>query len=104
MSDTYKRIKSEIISGMKEKNSEKVLTLRTLDSNIKNISISNLHKDGPTEEDVLQGLSQMIKRGTDSAEQFAKGNREDLVKNELSQVAIAKSFLPVQMSREELKQ
>ena len=104
MSDTYKRIKSEIISGMKEKNSEKVLALRTLDSNIKNIAITNLHKDGPTEEDVLQGLSQIIKRGTDSAEQFQKGNREDLVKIELFQVNLAKSFLPKQMTREELKE
>ena len=99
---TYQKIKSEIILSMKEKNSEKLLALRTLDSTIKNISINNNNRSEPTEEETIQGISQIVKRGTDSAEQFKKANREDLVSNELFQVNIAKTFLPKQLSKGEL--
>lgn len=103
MSETYKKLKAEIISAMKAKDADKLLVLRNLDSSIKNFAISAGHREGPTEDDVISGLSQAVKRGTDSAEQFRTGGREDLVQVELFQVEIAKSFLPEQMSREELE-
>lgn len=104
MSDSYQKIKTAIIEAMKAKDSDRLLVLRTLDSSIKNHAIANGHRDGPTDEDVVSGLSQAVKRGTDSAEQFRTGNRMDLVESELFQVEIARSFLPRQMSKEELEQ
>ena len=103
MSDTYNKIKAEIVIAMKAKDANRLLVLRSLDSAIKNHAISAGHRDGPTDEDVIAGLSQAVKRGTDSAEQFRAGNRMDLVESELFQVEIARSFLPEQMSREELQ-
>ena len=103
MSETYKKLKSEIIVAMKAKETEKLLVLRNLDSSIKNFAISAGHREGPNEDDVISGLSQAVKRGTDSAEQFRTGGREDLVQAELFQVEIARSFLPEQLSRVELK-
>ena len=103
MSETYKKIKSEIVIAMKAKDANRLLVLRSLDSAIKNHAINAGHRDGPTDEDVISGLSQAVKRGTDSAEQFRTGNRMDLVESELFQVEIARSFLPAQMSKEELE-
>jgi len=103
MSETYKRLKAEIVVAMKAKDANRLLVLRSLDSSIKNFAITAGHREGPTEDDVISGLSQAVKRGTDSAEQFRTGGREDLVQAELFQVEIAKSFLPEQMSREELE-
>ena len=103
MSDTYNKIKAEIVIAMKAKDANRLLVLRSLDSAIKNHAISAGHRDGPTDEDVIAGLSQAVKRGTDSADQFRTGNRMDLVESELFQVDIARSFLPTQMSREELQ-
>lgn len=102
MSDIYKKIKSEIVIAMKAKDANRLLVLRSLDSAIKNHAINAGHRDGPTDEDVIAGLSQAVKRGADSAEQFRTGNRMDLVESELFQVEIARSFLPEQMSKEEL--
>ena len=102
MSEIYAKIKAEIVAAMKAKDANRLLVLRSLDSAIKNHAINAGHRDGPTEEDVLSGLSQAVKRGSDSAEQFKAGNRMDLVESELFQVEIARSFLPQQMSREEL--
>lgn len=104
MSETYSKIKSEIIVAMKSKDSDRLLALRSLDSTIKNISINLGHRDGPTEEDVLSGLAQMIKRGLDSAEQFKNAGREDLFQTESFQVSVAQSFLPKQLTKEELKE
>lgn len=103
MSQTYSKLKSEIIFAMKAKDSNRLLALRSFDSTIKNIAINSGHRDGPTEEDVLTGLAQAIKRGTDSAEQFQKAGRDDLFQTESFQVSVAKEFLPKQMSKEELK-
>jgi uncharacterized protein len=103
MSETYKKIKSEIIVAMKAKDAPRLVALRGLDSAIKNAAIENGHRDGPTEEDALKALAQLIKRGSDSFEQFTNGSREDLAIIEKEQVAIFKSFLPEQIDRSELK-
>jgi uncharacterized protein YqeY len=101
---TYNKIKQEIISAMKSKNSERLLALRSLDSTIKNISITNNNRETPTEAETIQGISQSIKRGMDSAEQFKQAGRADLLTVEQFQVNVFKEFLPEQMSKEELKQ
>lgn len=103
MSETYKKLKAEIIVAMKAKDADRLLVLRNLDSSIKNFAISAGHREGPTEDDAISGLSQAVKRGTDSAEQFRTGGREDLVQAELFQVEIARSFLPKQLDRSELE-
>lgn len=103
MSETHTKIKSEIIVAMKAKDSNKLLALRSLDSTIKNIAIANGHREGPTEDDAIQGLSQAVKRGTDSADQFRAAGREDLLETELFQVQVARSFLPQQMEYDDLK-
>lgn len=102
MSETYSKIRSEVIVAMKAKDSNRLLVLRSLDSAIKNIAINAGHREGPTEEDALQGLSQAVKRGSDSIEQFRAAGREDLVETELYQVQVVKSFLPTQMEMDEL--
>lgn len=103
MSETYTKIKSEIISAMKAKDSDRLLTLRSLDSAIKNVAIAAGHREGPTDADVLAALNQAVKRGTDSAEQFKNAGRADLASIEAAQVAIAKEFLPAQLDPAKMK-
>lgn len=88
---------------MKSKNSSRLLALRSLDSTIKNIAITNNNRETPTDAETIQGISQSIKRGTDSAEQFKNAGRADLFTVEMFQVNVFKEFLPEQMSKEELK-
>lgn len=101
---TYNKIKQEIIAAMKAKNSSRLLALRSLDSTIKNISITNNNRDIPTDAETIQGISQSIKRGSDSAEQFKNAGRADLYLMEMFQVNVFKEFLPQQLTKEELKQ
>ena len=45
----------------------------------------------------------MVKQRKDSIEQFKKGGREDLVREEEAQLKILETYLPEMMSREEIE-
>jgi uncharacterized protein YqeY len=51
---------------------------------------------------VLSILDKMVKQRRDSVEQFQKGGRDDLVNIELAEIAVIETYLPEQMSNEEL--
>ncbi len=51
---------------------------------------------------VLQIIEKLIKQGTESARQFEEGGRDDLVKKELAEVEVLKTYMPDPLSVEEL--
>ena len=46
-------------------------------------------------------LLNLIKQRNDSIEQFQKAKRDDLIKNEKSEIAVIKDYLPQQKTQEE---
>lgn len=103
MSELYKKLKSDIVTAMKEKNPELLTALRGLDAAVKN-KVIELGEKIPTDEHVLATVGNLVKRGTDAAEQFVKGAREDLANVELFQVEQFRKYLPPQMTLEEIKE
>lgn len=101
MSELYARLKSDIVTAMKAKQPEVLTALRSLDATIKNKAIE-LGEKLPQDTHFMDGVSMLIKRGTDSAEQFIKGAREDLAEAEKFQVELFKKYLPTQLTLEEL--
>ncbi len=53
---------------------------------------------------VLGILNKMVKQRRDSVTQFRDGNREDLAKIELDEIAVLETYLPEQLSAAELDQ
>ncbi len=53
---------------------------------------------------VLGILNKMVKQRRDSVTQFRDGNREDLAKIELDEIAVLENYLPEQLSAAELDQ
>lgn len=51
---------------------------------------------------VLQIIEKLIKQGTESARQFEAGGRDDLVKKELAEVEVLKTYMPKPLSVEAL--
>lgn len=51
---------------------------------------------------VLQITQKMIKQCADAAEQFTKGNRQDLADKERAHIAILEAYLPAQLSDDEV--
>ncbi len=94
-------IDSDTKAALKSGAKDKVSTLRMLNAALKNKQID---KRRPlTEEEVVETVRALIKQRKDSIEQFAKGNRQDLVDKETAEVAVLEAYLPAQLSREELE-
>ncbi len=51
---------------------------------------------------VLKIVEKLVKQGQDSAEQFAKGGRQELADKELAEIEILKAYLPEPLSNTEL--
>lgn len=96
------QLADDIKTAMKEKNSEKLLALRSLHADIKNVAIKNGRKE-PIDDDVIAAAQKAIKQRIDSAEQFKNAGRMELVVVEETQANIYKSYLPVQLSEEEIR-
>ena len=90
--------------AIKNKEQDKTNTLRLIKSAIKDKDIStrtNENKEGISDQDILALLFSLIKQRKDSIEQFQKAGREDLIKNEQSEIDIINEYLPKQKSEGE---
>lgn len=56
-----------------------------------------------TDEDVISVIQKEIKQRKDSIEQFKAGGRQDLSDKETKELEILQTYLPAQMSEEEIK-
>ena len=56
-----------------------------------------------SDEEVLEVINKLSKQRKDSIEQYTKGNRDDLVKEESAQLAILETYLPKMMDRSEVE-
>jgi uncharacterized protein len=88
--------KNALKSGAKDK----VSTLRMLNAALKNKQIDK--RRALTEDEVVETVKSLIKQRRDSIEQFTKGGRQDLVDKESAEIVDLESYLPQQMSQEEL--
>ena len=56
-----------------------------------------------SDDDAIAIIRRLVKQRKDSIEQFTKGSRMDLVKNEEAEMKILETFLPQMMSKEEIE-
>ena len=94
------KITDDMKSAMKAGEKDRLKAVRLILAAVKQIEV-----DQRTELDdaaVLSVLDKMVKQRRDSIEQFEKGGREDLVNIELAEIAVIETYLPEQLSIEEL--
>ncbi|MFN8847024.1 MAG: GatB/YqeY domain-containing protein [Bdellovibrionales bacterium] len=101
--DIRPKILEEIKEAMKSKDSVKLGTLRFLQSAIKNREIE-LRPQPINDEEVLSVIKKLVKQRKESIEQYKAGNRQDLVDQEAAELKILETYLPAQMSREQVEQ
>jgi uncharacterized protein YqeY len=90
-------ISQQIVTAMKAHDAERTGTLRLIKNALKNKAIEKrgLGKgEALTQTESEQTLVSMIKQRRDSIEQFAKGNRPDLVAKEEAEIVVIEEFLP----------
>jgi uncharacterized protein YqeY len=93
-------IQEALKKALKRQQRTELATLRLLLSEIKYAEIA---QQKPADDNkVLDVIAKEVKRRRESIEAFKLGNRSDLVAQEEAELAILMSYLPEQMSREEI--
>ena len=97
-------IKAQMIDAMKAKDSVKLLVIRGLLSSFTNEAVAKKRKPDEmlSDEEVLAVISRAVKQRKDSIEQFEKGGRPELAADEKAEMVILETYLPTQMTREEI--
>ena len=96
------QIDKDYIQAMKDRDSARSSALSFLRSQIKYARIE-LKTEQVPDPDVISVVKKQIKQRQDSIEQFKQGGRADLVEKEEKELAILKSYLPAEMSADEIK-
>ncbi|MGV3557700.1 GatB/YqeY domain-containing protein [Larkinella arboricola] len=98
------QIDTDIKEAMKAKEQDRLRALRA----IKSLILLEETKDGSAggdlkPEDEIKLLTKAVKQRKDSADIYRTQGREDLLQNELAEIAVIEKYLPQQLSEEELK-
>ena len=90
--------------AMKARDTVRLDVLRGLLSSFTNEAVAKKRKPDEelSDEEVLVVIGRAVKQRKDSIEQFEKGGRADLAGVEKSELAILETYLPTQMSRDEI--
>ena len=93
-------LRSDLNQSLKSKDEPKVSTLRLLLSalNYKKIEVQR----ELTDQDILSVIQKEVKKRKESIELFKQGKRDDLVAKEEGELQILQTYLPQQLSEEEL--
>jgi len=94
------QITEDMKSAMKAGEKDRLKVVRLILAAIKQIEVDT-RKD-LDEAAVLVVLTKMVKQRRDSVEQFEQGNREDLAAIERAEIMILDTYLPEQLSANEL--
>ncbi len=96
------RLKEDMKAALKAKDKEKLSVIRMLQALIKNAEIDK--RGELTDEEIISLLQKYAKQRRESIEMYEKGGRQDLVEKEKRELEIVESYLPKQMSEEEIRE
>jgi uncharacterized protein YqeY len=100
-----KQIDDKLNQALKAKDKNTYPTLRLIISAIKDAEIAGRSKGQKDikDSDIILLLKKMIKQRNESSEVYEKAGRKELYENEKKEIAIINTFLPKQLSEEEIK-
>ena len=102
----HESIKAGIPDALRSKDEARLRTLRSLTTAMTNEVVAKKRKPDEflTDDEALAVLKRAANQRKDSISQFDAAGREDLSAPEKEELAIIESFLPEQMSREQIEE
>ena len=94
-------IRADMTQSMKAREAERLSTLRMLQAAVKNEQIERGRE--LADEEALVLIRKAVKQRLDSIDQYTKGNRSDLADKEKRELEILKTYLPPELSEQELE-
>ena len=101
----HEQIKGGIKDAMLAKDALKLKAFRSMSAAFTNELVAKNKKPQEmlTDEEAIAVITKMAKQRKDSIDQFRKGNREDLVKEEEAELGILETYLPKLMDKSEVE-
>jgi uncharacterized protein YqeY len=99
---TESELQTELQSAMKARATEKVMILRDVMTAIKNLKVERMAASLP-EVDVVAIIRKEVHKRVEATEFARKANRQDLIDKNEAEKALLETYLPKQMSAEELE-
>lgn len=96
------KLKIDMVEAMKTKDKERLSVIRMVRASLQNEAI-RLGVDELSKEDELTILSRELKQRNESMADFSKANRDDLVQPLKKEIEILQTYMPEQLSEEELE-
>ncbi|HIE09408.1 MAG TPA: GatB/YqeY domain-containing protein [Armatimonadetes bacterium] len=96
------RLLEELKEAMRAKDDLKVSVIRMLRAAVVNAEKEKRRE--LSEDEVLEVISREVKRRVEAAEEYERAGRADLAEKERKEAEILRSYLPEQMSEEEIKE
>jgi uncharacterized protein YqeY len=94
------RLDDDLKGAMKSSNTLKTSVLRMVKAAIKNKQVEK--RKELSDEEIISVISMLSKQRRESIDLFLKGGREDLAEKEKKELSILQSYLPSQLTPEEL--
>ena len=100
----HETLKKSIPDALRARDEIRLRTLRSLVAAMVNEVVAKKRKPEEflADEEAIVVLKRAANQRKDSIEQFQKASRNDLVEPEEAELAVLESYLPAQMSREEI--
>lgn len=95
------RITNDIKEAMKSKDTLKLQTLRMLKGAI-DLERINKKLEKVADDDILVIIGKQIKTRKESIVEFEKGNRQDLIDQTNEEIKLLETYMPEQLSEEEI--
>jgi uncharacterized protein YqeY len=100
--DLKAKLNQDLKEALKAKDEAKLRTVRMLLAAIKNFEVEKM---GPaTDEEIFQIMSKEIKKRQEAIEMYEKGGRPDLSQAEKQEIEVIQSYMPNQLSEEEIRE
>ena len=96
------KLNSEVVTAMKEKNKEKLNTLRAVKGAMQLEKINNKREEN--DDLLLDVVNKQIKMRKDSITEFEAANRMDLVESYQKEIDILNEYMPKLLIEEELNE
>ena len=101
--DLFERVSEDIKNAMKAKDKVALETLRNVKKFFLEAKTAPRANGILTDADALKIVQKLVKQGKDAAEIYIGQGRQDLADAELAEVQVMETYLPKQMTAEELE-
>jgi len=95
-------LQEDMKNAMRAGEKERLATIRMILAAIKQREVDN--REDVSDDDVFQILEKMVKQRRESADQYRKGQREDLAEREEREIDLIRTYLPEPLSADELNE